>query len=347
MSDASTRPPDATPTTAAATPAAGTNGDAIATLKGIPLFNSLGETEIAALLAVMEPHEFAPGDTIIREGEEGDYFYVILRGTVQYVTNDASGQELVLDTAGPGGFFGELSMLTGEKRSVRVRATDECHTLALDRPHFHQFLLAHPRASINVLTAISQRLYTTDKLIRQAVVPNANEVMEDKMTFGQRIADGFAAVMGSWNFIIIQSAILAVWVIWNTVAHTHNAHAFAGAADADAQAGAWFVWDAYPFVFLNLALSFQAAYAAPIIMMSQNRSAAKDRLSAEIDHETNVRAEVKTGQIMTRLSEIERAMHRLHAEQLRHLRTHGEGGGGRLSADTGVGNGSPNSPTAG
>ena len=76
-------------------------------------------------------------------------------------------------------------MLTGEKRSVRVRATDECHTLALDRPHFHKFLLAHPRASINVLTAISQRLYTTDKLIRQAVVPNVNKVMEEKLTVGR------------------------------------------------------------------------------------------------------------------------------------------------------------------
>ena len=74
-------------------------------------------------------------------------------------------------------------------------------------------------------------------------------------------------------------------------------------------------WDEYPFIFLNLALSFQAAYAAPIIMMSQNRSSDKDRLAAEIDHQVNIKAEVKTGLIMARLDDIERSMHFLHHEQ--------------------------------
>jgi uncharacterized membrane protein len=67
-------------------------------------------------------------------------------------------------------------------------------------------------------------------------------------------------------------------------------------------------------VLLNLAMSFQSAYAAPIIMMSQNRSADKDRLVAEVDHQVNIRAEVKTGLIMNRLDDIERSMHYLHAE---------------------------------
>jgi uncharacterized membrane protein len=78
-------------------------------------------------------------------------------------------------------------------------------------------------------------------------------------------------------------------------------------------------WDPYPFILLNLALSFQAAYAAPIIMMSQNRAAAKDRLSADIDHQVNIKAEVRTGLIMTRLDDLEREMHYLHAEQLKLL----------------------------
>ena len=103
--------------------------------------------------------------------------------------------------------------------------------------------------------------------------------------------------MGSWNFIIIQSCILAFWVVWNVVAP-------------------FFHWDEYPFIFLNLALSFQAAYAAPIIMMSQNRASDKDRLSAEIDHQVNIKAEVKTGLIMARLDDLERSMHFLHHEQV-------------------------------
>src|SRR5262245_45678296 len=157
--------------------------DELATLKEIPLFSGLDNQELAALRAEMELLAFMPGETIIREGEEGDYFYVILRGTVQYVSADAHGQEIVLDTAGPGGFFGELSMLTGEKRSVRVRAVDAVETLGLHRKEFHNYLRTHPEASIDVLTALGRRLYTTDRLLRQSVVPNVNVVSDEKLTF--------------------------------------------------------------------------------------------------------------------------------------------------------------------
>src|SRR4030081_2690844 len=92
------------------------------------------------------------------------------------------------------------------------------------------------------------------------------------LLLGQRVADGVAATMGSWRFIIIQSCILAVWLILNSVAWINH-------------------WDTYPFILLNLALSFEAAYAAPIIMMSQNRQAAKDRLMAESDYDCNIKGE--------------------------------------------------------
>lgn len=91
---------------------------------------------------------------------------------------------------------------------------------------------------------------------------------------GSRIADTVAAVVGSWRFILLQSALLAVWVIANA--------AFGGTA-----------WDPYPFILLNLLLSFQAAYTAPIIMMSQNRQAEIDRQRAESDYSINIKAELE------------------------------------------------------
>jgi len=302
---------------AAATRGAAQPDDEIATLKSIPLFSTMDDQELRGVRAVMESASFGPGQTIIREGDEGKYFYVILRGNVQYLSSDASGQELVLDEAGPGAFFGELSMLTGEKRLVRVRTQDEVSTLSLDRDQFHDFLLKHPHAAIDVLTAISRRLYTMDKMLRQSVSRNVNEEMEDKKTIGQVIADGFASMMGSWTFIIVQSLILVFWIGINAMGALKIIH-----------------WDEYPFTFLNLALSFEAAYAAPIIMMSQNRSADKDRLSAEIDHQVNVKAEIKTGQIMSRLDDMERETHYLHAELLRHIRLHAPpAGNGAPSSD--------------
>src|SRR6185312_8704635 len=97
---------------------------------------------------------------------------------------------------------------------------------------------------------------------------------ELKLTVGQRIADTVAANMGSWQFIIIQSVILIIWIILNVTAYVYQ-------------------WDPYPFILLNLALSFQAAYAAPFIMMSQNRQQDIDRKKAENDFQVNVKAELE------------------------------------------------------
>ena len=95
-----------------------------------------------------------------------------------------------------------------------------------------------------------------------------------QLTTGQRIADTVAATMGSWRFIIIQSIILLVWILLNVTAYIQQ-------------------WDPYPFILLNLALSFQAAYAAPFIMMSQNRQQDIDRKHAENDFKVNVKAELE------------------------------------------------------
>lgn len=94
------------------------------------------------------------------------------------------------------------------------------------------------------------------------------------LTAGQKIADVVAATMGSWNFIIIQSLLLAVWIVLNVTAFIQK-------------------WDPYPFILLNLALSFQAAYAAPFIMMAQNRQQDIDRLEAENDYKINIKAELE------------------------------------------------------
>jgi len=95
-----------------------------------------------------------------------------------------------------------------------------------------------------------------------------------QLTLGQRIADQVAATMGSWRFIIIQTALLFVWIVLNVTAFVER-------------------WDPYPFILLNLALSFQAAYAAPFIMMAQNRQQDIDRKEAENDHKINVKAELE------------------------------------------------------
>jgi uncharacterized membrane protein len=105
------------------------------------------------------------------------------------------------------------------------------------------------------------------------------------LTTGQRVADAVAATMGSWRFIIIQSTILVLWIALNVTAYFQR-------------------WDPYPFILLNLALSFQAAYAAPFIMMSQNRQQDVDRKNAAADYQINIKAELEIELLHQKLDEL-------------------------------------------
>ena len=122
-------------------------------------------------------------------------------------------------------------------------------------------------------------------IARGRIVRHVLKEYNDGLTPGQRVADAVAATMGSWRFIIIQSLVLVVWIGLNV-------------------AGLIYKWDPYPFILLNLVLSFQAAYAAPIIMMSQNRQAEKDRLQSTNDYEINTKAELEVMQLHVKLDDL-------------------------------------------
>lgn len=125
-------------------------------------------------------------------------------------------------------------------------------------------------------------------------VQDVNALFEEQLTFGQRAADAVARVVGSWRFIIIQSIILTVWVILNVTAWVRH-------------------WDPYPFILMNLVLSLQAAYTAPMIMMSQNRQAARDRLDAHNDYLTNLKAEEEIRAVLDHLAAQDRALQAIFA----------------------------------
>jgi uncharacterized membrane protein len=123
-------------------------------------------------------------------------------------------------------------------------------------------------------------------------VRNVNEIEVERLTFGQRAADRVAAVVGSWWFIGTQSAILLGWAWLNLTAWIQH-------------------WDPYPFILMNLFLSLQAAYTAPMLMMSQNRLAARDRLEAHNDYEINRKAEEEVRAVLDHLSAQDEALTRI------------------------------------
>ncbi|NGY38518.1 DUF1003 domain-containing protein [Flavobacterium sp. XN-5] len=108
----------------------------------------------------------------------------------------------------------------------------------------------------------------------------------ESLSFGSRLADAVAKSMGSWKFIIIQTILVVLWMTLNLIAFVKH-------------------WDVYPFILLNLVFSTQAAYAAPIIMMAQNRQNERDRAQAQADYQTNIDAKMEIEALATQLNNIE------------------------------------------
>jgi uncharacterized membrane protein len=128
---------------------------------------------------------------------------------------------------------------------------------------------------------------------KHAPLRNVNEIIDERLTFAQSAADSVAKIVGSWKFIIIQSSILALWALLNIVAWTRH-------------------WDPYPFILMNLFLSLQAAYTAPIIMMSQNRLAVRDRIEAHQDFLVNQKTEEEVRAILNHLAAQDNALAIIH-----------------------------------
>jgi uncharacterized membrane protein len=140
--------------------------------------------------------------------------------------------------------------------------------------------------SAHTLHEAEERLLAELRGLRKRLRAGAqHEQPTERLTIGQRVADRVASTMGSWRFIIVQSVLLFLWVVLNITAYVER-------------------WDPYPFILLNLALSFQAAYAAPFIMMSQNRQQDIDRKKAENDYQINIKAELEIEQLHQKIDEM-------------------------------------------
>jgi len=141
---------------------------------------------------------------------------------------------------------------------------------------------------------------------------SVNEIVDERLTFGQRAANLVARIVGSWVFIVVQSVLLVIWAALNVVAWTRH-------------------WDPYPFILMNLFLSLQAAYTAPVILMSQNRLAARDRIEAHNDFLINQKAEEEVRAILTHLVAQDQALLVIH-DMVGSLHERGVNGQGEIQA---------------
>jgi len=253
-------------------------------LKDVQMFNLFDEDELRELCQHIEEREFVAGQTIFKLGDPGGEMYVVLAGRVELFIVDAEGRRVLVGVVEPGEIFGEFSLFDSEPRSASAIAVLATRTCCIDRNDLTQLFTQKPQAALDILAVLSRRLRRTDLLLAEHLSPNANAVIEEKATLGDRIADGVARVGGSWTFINLFTAVLLIWMGLNTW-HWFGVPGF----------------DPPPFIGLNLLLSTVAALQAPIIMMSQNRQDAKDRVRADIEYEVNLRAEMGVRELQAKV----------------------------------------------
>ena len=266
--------------------------DEAQSLARVPLFQRLEPHELEHLAEDVEQVNYNAGDVIFHEYDTGDALYVVEEGTVRIWVTDEDLQQVTLSELNPGQFFGEMAVLDRGQRSSSASAVTDTHLHRLSSDNFQKFLMAHPDCAIDVICEIGARLRQTNLLVAQRASRNINEVMEEHYTVGQRVADRVATFGGSWTFIFIFGGILLTWMITNSLLLAH-----VGRGENGAQ------WDPYPYILLNLLLSTLAALQAPVIMMSQNRAAEKDRLAAEQDFKVNLKSELMLEELVRKQRE--------------------------------------------
>ncbi len=260
----------------------------VALLRSVPLFSSLDSKGTAELGEYLTIHDYPRAATIFRTGDPGDAMYLIDVGKVQISITDADGAAVTLAELGPGDFFGDMAMLDGQGRSANAIAIEDARLAKLTRDDFLSFMRSDPRVALELLTALTARLRRTDDLLRHRVSRNVNQEEEARLTVADRLADRIAEFGGSWKFIITFVTFLLLWMGFNTWLFVTYA------------------FDPPPYLLLSTALNMLAAFQAPIIMMSQNRQAYKDRLRANLDYQVNLKNELLLSDIIRRLDELKK-----------------------------------------
>jgi CRP/FNR family transcriptional regulator, cyclic AMP receptor protein len=241
-------------------------------LKHVPLFTLLDDEELAVLASLVEMRKFVPRQRVYKIDDLADRAYIMMSGSVRVTTVDEDHQEILVDEPEHGEFFGFAAMIDQVPHRTSAHAIEESTCLEVNREAIAALLQRKPMAGMDMMAALGRQFHASQELVRHRASRNANDLIEEESSLGERIADSVARFGGSWTFIITFGVVLMVYTSFNLILERK-------------------AWDPYPFILLNLFLSMLAAIQAPVIMMSQNRQDMKDRLRSELDYEVNRRAE--------------------------------------------------------
>lgn len=272
-----------------------------ALLQAVPLFEKLDSSERALLAEELDEVSVPEGEHLFRKGDPGGAIFIVASGAVELYIDDTTGQRIVFETARTGDFFGELSLLDGVPRSASARAVEPTQLLRVDRGDLSLLFQKHPDAAMDVLAAMSRRLREADRLLGTRPLSSPNEAVEERLTPVMRLADAAANFSGSFSFLAVHALWFFVWIGLNL-----------------GLLPAFEPFDPFPFGLLTMVVSLEAIFLSCMVLISQSRQAAKERIRSEVEYEANIRAGLEVTQlhakvdnlyeqVLARLEKLERA----------------------------------------
>jgi uncharacterized membrane protein len=242
-------------------------------LERVPLFRGLSESALDSLAERLVERRFKAGERVFSKGDVGGVMFCVLSGRLDIFLPGANGTERVhLKEAAQGDYFGELGIIDRMPRSASVEARTDCVLLELSRENFVADILHNEQAVVAIISEMAKRLRDTNAQLGQRAARDSVKEFEESLGWTDRMADRVAALNGSWKFILGLVGLSFAWAALNAFMPKP--------------------FDAYPYQFFNLFLGILVGVQGPLIMMSQNRQAAKDRAQATTDYRVNLKNEV-------------------------------------------------------
>lgn len=250
-------------------------------LTDLPLFASLRPKERRLLAEAVDHHALPAGEVLFKAGGPGQSMFVVASGEVEISVTDHAGQKIVLTLCAQGDAFGELAMLDEGPRSATATVVAPTELLEIDRGDLLLLVKKSPEAALHLLGAMGSMTRKADLLLRARVARNVQDEIEDARTVLEKVTDWVAAFSGSMIFLSLNALWFAVW-IWLNVSGVSR-------------------FDPYPFGFLTMVVSLEAIILSILVLLSQNRQAAKDHIRDDVEYGINVKAELEVAHLHEKL----------------------------------------------
>jgi CRP-like cAMP-binding protein len=253
-------------------------------LSEVPLFERLDDSEKQVLADQLDEMSFAAGSHIFNRGDPGGSIYIVSMGEVEIYLEDSTGSKIVFETAKRGDFFGELSLLDGDPRSASALAVQDTRILRVDRADLALLFKARPDAAMDILTVMGRRLREADQLLRVRPVSSPNEAVDEQSTWILKLADFVAAFSGTFTFLSLHVVWFTLWIM-ATLGKIPGVHP----------------WDEYPFGFLTMVVSLEAIGLSCLVLISQSRQGAKEKIRSDVEYSANIRAGLEVTQLHVKI----------------------------------------------